>query len=151
MRFISGSCTHSESIFDNNRPFRNRKSCCSHDLCRCFPNGVLYYEVTELSFLHKIWLRSVHQNKTNKCFDLALGYLSDKYIHYLWLPKSLVDSAPMVMQILREVAKSYIQKHGVVPVLFIDSADLLAKYNKVLFSWLITQAKQQHPKYCLHE
>ena len=35
----------------------------------------------------------------------------------------------------------YVQKHGVVPVLFIDGVDLVAKHNPLLFSSLITQAK----------
>lgn len=79
--------------------------------------------------------------KLTNVFDLALSYLSDKYVHYLRLPKLPLDSAAMVMQTLGEAANSYVKKHGVVPVLFIDGADLLAKHNVVLFSRLITQAK----------
>ena len=49
--------------------------------------------------------------------------------------------AAKVLNTLEEACIKYVEDHGVVPVLFIDGTDLIAKHNKRLFSSLITHAK----------
>ena len=54
-----------------------------------------------------------------------MGYLSDKFIHYLHQSQSPVEGTIIVPQTMEETCKKYVKKHGIVPVLFVDGAYLI--------------------------
>ena len=83
---------------------------------------------------------SIKTRPTN-VFDLMLGHLSDRYVSLSSSPDSSVTNAAMLLNTLEEACIKYVEEHGVVPVLFIDGTDLIAKHNERLFSSLITHAK----------
>lgn len=81
------------------------------------------------------------KTKPTNVFDLILGYLSDKYVHYLPLSHTMTASAAKMLQVLGKGCQKYVDQYHVVPVLFIDGADLLAKCDPLLFLSLIAKAK----------
>ena len=74
-------------------------------------------------------------------FDLALGYISDRYTHYVELPQCELKALKTVFDISEDVSVKYKKKMRQVPVLVIDGVDLLAKHNEELCCQLITNAK----------
>ena len=126
-------------------PSGTGKTMIVREFCRRYPSGVLYYEVREPSFFaDELAKEASIKTKPTNVFDLMLGHISDRYVHYLSLsssPDSSVTNAAKVLNTLEEACVKYVEKHGVVPVLFIDGTDLIAKHNEKLFSSLITQAK----------
>ena len=123
-------------------PSGTGKTMAIRNFCRMYPSGVMYYEVREASFFAEELAEEVGiRTKPTNVFDFVLGKLSDKYVHYLCLPNSTVDKTAVVLHTLEEACVQYRKKHGVVPVLFLDGTDLIAKYDKQLFSSLITHAK----------
>jgi len=123
-------------------PSGTGKTFAIRNLCRSYPSGAIYYEVREHSFFAENLSKEVDLKiKPSNVFDLAIACLSDKYVRYVHLPESSVESTAIILQMIEEACKKYLQTHGVVPVLFIDGADLVAKQNPLLFSSLITQAK----------
>jgi len=60
------------------------------------------------------------KRKPSNVFDLAMACLSDRCVHYVCLPEFSVESTAIVLQMIEEACKMYVQKHRVVPVLFID-------------------------------
>ena len=107
------------------------------DFCRRYPSGVLYYEVRKPSFFAAELAREANiKTKPTNVFDLILGHLSDRYVHYLSLstaPDSSVTNAAKVLNTLEEACTKYVEKHGVVPVLFLDGTDLIVKHNERFF------------------
>ena len=75
-------------------------------------------------------------------WDLILGYISDRYIHYYKLKDDIqLCQLDTVFKALRLAAHQYTTRYGKVPVLFIDGADLLTKFDKEFTSHLISHAK----------
>lgn len=68
--------------------------------------------------------------------------VSDKYIHYYNLKDNTqLCQLDTVFKALRQAAHHYTKRYGKVPVLFIDGADLLTKFDKEFTSHLISHAK----------
>ena len=126
-------------------PSGTGKTMVVRDFCRRYPSGVLYHKVREPTFFADELVREANiKTKPTNVFDLILEHLSDRYVHYLSLstaPDSSVTNAAKVLNTLEEACTKYVAKHGVVPVLFLDGTDLIAKHNERLFSSLVTHAK----------
>jgi len=83
-----------------------------------------------------------HLPSTGTVFDLFLEYIANRYTDYHVLPDSQLLAMDLVTKVLKETALKYKAKHnGEVPILCIDSVDLLAKHDRELCCKLVTIAK----------
>ena len=87
--------------------------------------------------------------RPNKVEDLILGYISEEYRHHYRLPTNLEEGVNMVMCALKHTAERFINKHGMMPCLFIDGVDLLAAQNKKVLR-LVSYAKEFANNRLLH-
>ena len=107
-------------------------TCCSNCLC------LLHRHKTRgapISLLHS---KTVPTN----IWDLILGYVSDRYLHYYNLKSECqLTGLDIVFKAIWDAAVEYQKNYGKVPVLFIDSVDLLAKYDEEVCRHLISYSK----------
>ena len=124
-------------------PSGTGKTMAIRNFCRLYPSAILYFEVREVNFFAEELAKEAGiKTKPTNVFDIMIGQLSNKYVHYLRLPNSSeIDKTAKVLHTLEEACLQYKQKYGVVPVLFLDATDLIAKCNKQLLISLITHAK----------
>ena len=78
----------------------------------------------------------------SKVFDLLLGYSqSDDFVYY-HLPGQQDLAVNRIFKVLSKAAVKYRLQLNKVATLFIDSSDVLAKFEKDLFIHLLQQAKE---------
>ena len=73
--------------------------------------------------------------------DLVLGYYSSDNFVYYHLPEKQNKAMDIIFKVLKETATKYKEKHGKIPTLFIDGADILEKYQEELFKHTVHLAK----------
>ena len=78
-----------------------------------------------------------NENKPLSIFDGVLSCISRDYCCYHVLPWSETDGIEKVFKVLEHSAIEYKEKHGEIPVLFIDGIDILVKHNKRLVATLV--------------
>ena len=123
-------------------PTGTGKTCLVTNLCNKFPKGVIYYEVVEPKTF-SVNLSKALSMKTapSNIFDLLLSYLSSDNFTYYRLSDDQEIALDTIFQVLKRAASKFQMTHGQIPTLFIDGADLLAKYGKELFGHLVAHAK----------
>ena len=124
-------------------PSGTGKTTIVRDLCERLPKGVLYHEAR--GFGREQFVQSLAEEvgmkiRPTSIFDLLLACISDNYACYHQLPRSVYGSLSLIMKTLGTAAQRYKQKHGRIPVLFIDGVDLLAEEKDLLIS-IIRHAK----------
>jgi len=117
-------------------PSGSGKSYIVTTLCNQFPYGVLYFEIKEPKMFATRLAKEIGMKMD--LMDLALGYVSEKYVSYYKSHSSKID---VVFGALTDAAKKYKRIYGKVPVIVIDSVDLLAKQDEHTFHRLLTHAK----------
>ena len=123
-------------------PSGSGKTTATSELCNKSLYGVLYHEIDNpVGFAEQLSKEIELKTAPSTIFDLALGYISDRYTHYVELPQCELKALKTVFDILEDVSVKYKKKMGQVPVLVIDGVDLLAKHNEELCCQLITNAK----------
>ena len=111
-------------------------------LCNNMPKGILYYEVAEpLNFTNKLAKELGMKIAPSNLLDIVLGYFSTTYTMHYCLPSGQKQALDMIVETLRSAGMKLKATHGMLPTLFIDGADLLAKFEKDLFVHLLMQAK----------
>ena len=111
-------------------------------LCNKFPEGVVYCEVRE-PFAFPATLATEVGMKLNPfgLLDLVLSHISTEYALYHKIPQDPYKALNYVLSTIQKSAITFEEKHGYVPTLFIDGADLLAKNNENFTKHLISHAK----------
>jgi len=111
-------------------------------LCNKYPEGILYQEVVNTNNFLKYLAKELGMKiASSNIFDIILGYFSSTYIMYYSLPTNQKQALDFIIETLKPAALKFHAKYGTTPTMFIDGADLLAKYNKELFIELLIQAK----------
>ena len=110
---------------------------CSEVTC-----GVLYHEIFEPKSAPRELAQAAGLALTpGNLMDLALGYISEKYLHYHIVPDNLSQGISYVLDKVAEQVVVFKQKYGHSPCFVIVGADLLAKENKDMFVNLVNRAK----------
>jgi len=123
-------------------PSGSGKTTIISELCNKSPSGVLYLEIDSPEGLAEVLSNEIElKTAPSNLFDLMLGYISDKYIHYVGLPQSEVKALKKVFDVLEDVSEMYYKEVGEIPMLVIDGVDMLAKHDPKLCCQLITHAK----------
>ena len=123
-------------------PSGTGKTLAVKDLCNRYPEGVLYHEVWEPKRFVEALAEDVGMKiKPDNVLDLLLEYVSKNYVHYHPLPQGTLEGVAVVMDTLQVATVEYEEQKGRVPVLFLDGADLLAKWDEAVFARLLVHAK----------
>ena len=110
--------------------------------CNKFPQGVLYIEVFEPNVFDRDLAKEISMKiGPSNIVDLVLGYFSSDDFVYYHLPEEQDKAMDVTFKVLDETATKYKEKHGKIPTLFIDGADILAKYQDELFKHTVHLAK----------
>ena len=111
-------------------------------MCKEFPKGVLYLEVLEPAvFSRKLAQEAAMKIDPSNIVDLVLGYFSSDNFMYYHLPEKQELACDVIFDTMTQAARQFKSIYGKAPTLFIDGADMLAKYQKDLFINLINRAK----------
>ena len=112
------------------------------NFCTCFPERVLYLEVIEPKGFVRSLADTVGMNiGPSGLLDWVLGHFLIHSVHHLKLLPCHLEGTLCIMKVLEANAKRYAKKHGKLPVLFMNSADMLAKHEPELFIRLFMHTK----------
>ena len=115
-------------------PSGTGKTACITHICNESPKGALYVEIVSPgSFTSDLAKEISMKTEPSSIIDLALGYLSSNYKLYHELSDDNDKKRlSVIMNVLKEASKMFQAKYKKMPVLFIDSIDVLAKEDKNL-------------------
>ena len=123
-------------------PTGTGKSALVRKICNKYPEGIIYLEIKEPRKFAKHLASALNfKIAPSNIFDILLGYYSSTYRMYWSLEDNQADAFDTIMGVLQQQASKYRSTTGRIPILFIDGADLLAKYDKNLFVRVLIQAK----------
>ena len=122
-------------------PAGTGKSYATQIACSKYPKGVIYTEIHYSRLVHS-FAKDTGIRITPTPFDFIGKYFGSDYIRYYEVPdNNNIGAIHKIMAILAERAAVYKNKHGVMPCLIIDNADLLAKAYPDKFQTLFSFAK----------
>ena len=111
--------------------------------CNRFPKGVLYYNVCEPEMFTKKLAEEIGMKVgPSNIFDLILGYFSSDLFLYYHLPENKNEAVSTIIDTLASAAEKFKSKYGTTPTMFIDGADVLAKFEENVFLHLLQHAKE---------
>ena len=123
-------------------PSGTGKTVCVTQICNESPKGALYVEIVSAnSFTSDLAKEISMKTEPSGIIDLALGYLSSNYKLYHELPDDKDERLSVIMNVLKKASKMFQAKYEKMPILFIDSIDVLAKKDKDLVTSLLSHAK----------
>ena len=118
-------------------PSGSGKTHAVRELCNKYPNGVLYYEITNPHALVAGISKEIGMKTSHSVLDEVLSCISKDYCCYHILPWNKTDGIEKVLKVLEHSAIEYKEKHGEIPVLFIDGIDKLVKHDEELLATLV--------------
>ena len=121
-------------------PAGTGKSYATQIACSKYPKGVIYTEI-HYSRLVRSFAKDTGIRITPTPWDFIGKYFGSDYIRYYQIPNNNIGAIHKIMAILAERAAVYKKKHGVMPCLVIDNADLLAEAYPDKFQTLFLFAK----------
>lgn len=85
-------------------PSRSEKTTAIRNLCKNYPKGVLYHEISEpATFVMNLSKELGMKTAPSTVFDLMLGHISQRYTHYHVLPTSQLAGIDTVIGLLEKV------------------------------------------------
>ena len=94
-------------------PSGSGKTTAISKLCNKSPCGVLYHETDNpVGYAEQLSKEMELKTAPSTIFDLALGYISDRYTHYVKLPQCELKALKTVFDILEDVSIKYKKKMG---------------------------------------
>ena len=124
-------------------PSGSGKTALIREMCNLYPEGTLYIEATDYNIpvqLANVIGLPIDAQKPALLKSL-LGRIRSRYEFLESLPEKRSEALQKVLCILQERIALYQKESGRTTRLFIDGADLIAKYQPDLFVTLLDQAK----------